>query len=420
MPLKILGLNHTTAPVEIREQVVFAGDEIGRALTAVCGLEGVDEAVLLSTCNRTEFYVMTDEPGHDRLAAWLHDAHNLDQSFSDSLFEMTDDDAIRHIFRVACGLDSMVLGEPQILGQLKDAYRDAEAAGTIGKRLGRLLQHSFSVAKKVRTDTEIGSSPVSVASAAVTLADQFFAGFKNHTAVLVGAGVTVELLAKHLTRKGIGRLFVANRNVGRARKLASQFGGFAVPLSELEGTLPEADILICSTASADPVVTTRQLKAAIKARKRRPIFAVDIAVPRDIEPGVAELDDVYLYTIDDLDRVVQEGQGNREAAAVDANRILDEEINRYLSIERSKQVAPVITALRDHADNLREEVLEQARRRMAQGADHDEVLEYVTAALMKKLLHTPSVRLRQAAERSDEETIDKARSLFGLDKDDQQ
>ena len=212
-------------------------------------------------------------------------------------------------------------------------------------------------------------------------------------------------------------MFVVNRSIDRAQKLASQYGGFAVPLSELEGTLPEADILICSTASADPVVTSRQVKAAIKARKRRPIFAVDIAVPRDIEPEVAELDDIYLYTVDDLDRVVQEGQGSREAAAVDANRILDEEIHRYLSIERSKQVAPVITALRDHADSMRDKVLEQARRRMAQGADHDEVLEYVTAALMKKLLHTPSVRLRQAAERSDEDTIEKARSLFGLDED---
>ncbi|MDH3747331.1 MAG: glutamyl-tRNA reductase [Gammaproteobacteria bacterium] len=418
MPLKILGLNHTTAPVEIREQVVFAGDEIRRALTAVRDLDGVDEAVLLSTCNRTEFYVNTENGGHERLSAWLHDERNLDPSFSGSLFEKNGDDAIRHIFRVACGLDSMVLGEPQILGQLKDAYRDAEAAGTIGTTLSRLLQHTFSVAKKVRTDTEIGARPVSVASAAVTLAEQFFAGFKQHTALLVGAGITVELLAKHLTRKGIGRLFVANRDLDRARNLASQFGGFALPLSELEGTLPEADILISSTASADPIISVQQVKAAIKARKRQPIFAVDIAVPRDIEAGVANLNDVYLYTVDDLDKVILEGQGNREAAAVDANRILDDEIGRYLSIERSKQVAPVITALRDQGEEVREQVLEQARRRLAQGANGDEVLEYATASLMKKLLHNPSVRLREAGESSDEALIQTARSLFGLDKDD--
>jgi len=417
MPLKILGLNHNTAPVEIREQVVFAGDEIGRALARVRDLQGVDEALLLSTCNRTEFYVMADDAGHEQLLKWLHNSKNLDPSFGESLFQLEDDEAIRHIFRVACGLDSMVLGEPQILGQLKDAYRDAQAADAVGKQLSRLIQHTFSVAKKVRTDTEIGSSPVSVAYAAVTLAQQFFAGFSQHTAVLVGAGVTVELLARHLTQKGIGRLFVANRDVERARNLAQQFGGFALPLSELAGTLPEADILISSTASAEPVVTFEQLKAAIRARKRRPIFALDIAVPRDIEAAVSTLDDVYLYTVDDLNKLVLEGQGNREAAAIDANRILDEEIRRYLSIERSKQVAPLITALRDQGDSIRKDVLEQARRRLAQGADVEEVIEYATAALMKKLLHNPSVRLREAGESSDDGTIRTARSLFGLDKD---
>ncbi len=417
MPLKILGLNHNTAPVEIREQVVFAGDEIGRALSHVRELGGVEEAVLLSTCNRTEFYVIADDTGQAQLREWLHDSKNLNPSFGDSLFQLDGDEAIRHIFRVACGLDSMVLGEPQILGQLKDAYRSAETAGTIGKQLSRLFQHTFSVAKKVRTDTEIGSSPVSVAYAAVSLAEQFFAGFSQHTAVLVGAGVTVELLAKHLTRKGIGRLFVANRDVKKARKLANRFSGFALPLSELEGALPEADILISSTASADPVVTFEQVKAAIKMRKRRPIVAVDIAVPRDIEAEVTTLDDVYLYTVDDLDKLVLQGQGNREAAAIDANRILDDEIARYLSIERSKKVAPVITALRDQGDAIRVVVLDQARRRLAQGADINEVIEYATAALMKKLLHNPSVRLREAGESSDEETIRTARTLFGLDKD---
>jgi len=417
MPLKILGLNHNTAPVEIREQVVFAGDEIGRALEHVRDLEGVDEAVLLSTCNRTEFYVITDDAGEARLREWLHDSKNLHPSFNESMFRLDGDEAIRHIFRVACGLDSMVLGEPQILGQLKEAHREAESARAAGKHLGRLFQHTYSVAKKVRTDTEIGSSPVSVAYAAVTLAQQFFAGFSQHTAVLVGAGVTVELLAKHLCRKGIGRLFVANRDVERATKLASKFGGFALPLSELEGALPEADILITSTASPDPIVSFEQVKAAIKVRKRRPIFAVDIAVPRDIEAKVSTLDDVYLYTVDDLDKVIIKGQGDREAAAIDANRILDDEIARYLSIERSKQVAPVITALRNQGDAIREEVMDQARRRLAQGADMDEVIEYATAALMKKMLHNPSVRLREAGESSDDETIRIARTLFGLDED---
>jgi len=418
MPLHILGLNHNTAPVEIREQVIYSGDDIARALAALVQLQGIDEAVILSTCNRTEFYLESDAGGLAALASWLKVDQSLSKDAEAALFTLNNEEAIRHLFRVACGLDSMVLGEPQILGQLKDAFRQAEQTATAGSRLKRLFHHTFSVAKKVRTDTEIGSSPVSVAYAAVNLANQFFAGFSKHTALLIGAGTTIELVARHLSGKGIGRLFVANRNFDRAQSIASQFDGFALPLSEIEGTLPEADILISSTASTEPIVTTEQMQSAIRARKRRPIFAVDIAVPRDLEAGIDKLDDVYLYTIDDLDKVIVEGQSNREAAAVDADRILVDEMQRYLSIERSKAVAPIITALRDHGDTLRHEVLEQARRRLAKGADPDEVLEFVTASLLKKILHQPSVRLREAGEQSDQPFIDTIRELFGLEKKD--
>ncbi|MCH8070408.1 MAG: glutamyl-tRNA reductase [Proteobacteria bacterium] len=418
MPLHILGLNHTTAPVEIREQVIYSGDDITRALGELVQLQGIDEAVLLSTCNRTEFYLETDDSGLLTLEFWLKSDQSLSQDAEAALFTLDNEEAIRHLFRVACGLDSMVLGEPQILGQLKDAFRQAERSATVGSQLNRLFHHTFSVAKKVRTDTEIGTSPVSVAYAAVNLANQFFAQFSKHTALLIGAGMTIELVARHLHNKGIGRMFVANRDFGRAQNIATQFDGFALPLSEIEGTLPEADILISSTASTEPVITTEQMQSAIRARKRRPIFAVDIAVPRDLEAGIGELDDVYLYTIDDLDKVITEGRSNREAAAVDANRILDDETQRYLSIERSKEVAPVITALRDHGDALRKEVLEQARRRLAKGADQDEVLEFVTSSLLKKLLHQPSVRLREAGEQSDQAFIDTIRELFGLGKND--
>ncbi|MDJ0918439.1 MAG: glutamyl-tRNA reductase [Woeseiaceae bacterium] len=417
MPLKILGLNHNTAPVEVREQVVFAGDELPAALKDVRQLEGVEEAVLLSTCNRTEFYIVADEAGSDRLQAWLTDSRGLGDVVRQSLFRKQGDDAIRHLFRVACGLDSMVLGEPQILGQLKDAYREAQSAGTTGSALTQVFQHSFSAAKKVRTDTEIGSSPVSVAYAAVDLAKQFFAGFEKHTALLIGAGVTVELVARHLRSKNIGRLFVANRSLERARALAHEFDGYALPLSELRGTLPEADIVITSTASPEPILTRADMKAAVKARKRRPIVAVDIAVPRDIEPSVSKLDDVYLFTIDDLDNMITESIGARAQAAIDADRILGDELARYLSVQRAKQVAPIITSLRDHAESIREEVMLQARRRLAQGVSEGEIVEYATAAVMKKLLHNPSVRLREAAESSDEALIKSAQTLFGIDKD---
>lgn len=379
-------------------------------------LDGVDEAVLLSTCNRTEFYVMTSDGGRERLQSWLRDDRKLDPSFGDSLFTVQGDEAIRHIFRVACGLDSMVLGEPQILGQLKDAFRHAQHTDALGPKLGLLFQHTFAVAKKIRTDTEIGASPVSVAFAAVNLANQFFAGFKKHTALLVGAGVTIELVAKHLHKRQIGRMFVANRNVDRARDLAGQFGGFALPLSEIEGTLPEADILITSTAATEPVITLQQVKAAIKARKHKPIFAVDIAVPRDIEASVGDLNDVYLYTIDDLDKVILKGQGDREAAAVEANKLLDEEIKRYANIERAKEVVPIIAALREMTESLCSEVNSQARRRLARGESAEDAVHYATAALMKKILHNPSVALRKAGEASDQDLIDAARDLFGLKK----
>ena len=417
MSLKILGLNHNTAPVEIREQVVYSGDEIAAALTRLREIEGVDEAVLLSTCNRTEFYIMSEGDGPLRLRDWLHDDRHLAAGFGDSLFTLEDNDALRHLFRVACGLDSMVLGEPQILGQLKDAFREAQQAGTVGRNLSRLFQHTFAVAKKVRTDTEIGANPVSVAYAAVSLAQQFFAGFTKHTAMLVGAGVTVELVAKHLKGKGIGRLFVANRSIDRARELAHRFGGFALPLSEIDGTLPEADILFTSTASPEPIITVEQMQAAIRQRKRKPIFAVDIAVPRDIEEAVADLDDVYLYSVDDLDNVILAGQDNREAAAVDAQKILDEEIRRYLSIQRSQEVVPVITAIRERGSDIRNEVLAQAHKRLAHGADSAEVVEYATASLLKKLLHNPSISLRKAGESQDQDLIEAAQQLFGVKKE---
>jgi len=417
MPLQILGLNHNTAPLELREQVVFAGDEIPRALSELKALQGVEEAVLLSTCNGTECYVIGEEVGRERLRDWLHDDRKLNDAFAESLFTLNEEEAIRHIFRVACGLDSMVLGEPQILGQLKDAYRHAQEAETLGSRLSRLLQHTFAVAKKIRTDTEIGTSPVSVAYAAVHLAQQFFAGFKKHTALLVGAGTTIELVARHLTGRGIGRLFVANRSIERAQAVASEFGGFALPLSEIAGTLPEADILITSTAATEPIITRKQMEVAIKARKHKPVFAVDIAVPRDIEPEVGELSDVYLYTIDDLDKVILEGQGNREAAAVEAQRLLDEEIARYASIERSKEVAPIIASIRETSEATRKEIAAKARRRLAKGESAEEAIEFATAALMKKMLHKPSVALRKAGETSDHDLIDSARRIFGIDDD---
>lgn len=418
MTLFACGVNHQSAPVSMRERIVFGPDELPRALSELHDCEGVKEAAILSTCNRTDLYLGLLAGGDAAVRDWFQGYHGLsDRDLARHMYIHEADRAVRHVMRVASGLDSMVLGEPQILGQLKDAFRHAQQANTLGRKLGLLMQHTFGVAKKIRTDTEIGASPVSVASAAVNLANQFFAGFTRHTALLVGAGVTIELVAKHLTKKKVGRLFVANRSVERAQELAGKLGGFALPLSEIEGTLPEADILITSTAATEPVITFEQMEAAVKARKRKPIFAVDIAVPRDIEPSAGDLSDVYLYSIDDLDKVIQEGQGSREAAAVEASRLLDDEIRRYANIERSKEVVPVIAALREQSQTVCDDVSAQARRRIARGESADDAIAFATASLMKKLLHKPSVTLRRAGEASDHELIDAARKLFGLDRD---
>ncbi|MAD91128.1 MAG: glutamyl-tRNA reductase [Gammaproteobacteria bacterium] len=417
MTLQIIGINHNTAPVEIREQVVFSGKDIVCALKSVVKLPGVSESILLSTCNRTEFYIIANIDCSEELHQWLINEKNLGQAFSNSIFTRSNDAAIRHIFRVASGLDSMVLGETQILGQLKDAFRQAQDVGTSKNKLGRLMQHTFSVAKKIRTDTQIGARPVSIASAAVNLANQFFAGFEKRTALLVGAGASVELLAKHLFNKNIGQLIIANRSIDQARKLARHFNGIAIPLSRIESTLHKADILICSTASPEPIIRVSHVESAIKKRKRELIFAIDIAVPRDIETGVGDLRDVYLYSIDDLDKVIKQGQGNRKAAAIEADMLIDEEIKRYLNIEWSKQAVPVIAALRDHCEGIRNEVNGLAQKRLVRGESPNDVIEYATAAIMKKILHEPSVTLRKAGEESNEELIAAAFALFSLKTD---
>ncbi len=417
MPLFILGINHNTAPVDIRERIVFDESDLPDALTATGSLPGVNESVIVSTCNRTEIVCHLENRAETGLVDWLNNYRGLDERLADCLFQARDEAAARHLFRVACGLDSVILGEPQITGQLKDAFRHAQSHGRAGPRLTRLFQHAFSVAKKVRTDTTIGSSPVSVAYAAVSLAHQIFARFEKHTALLVGAGETIELVARHLHGHKIGRLFIANRSLPRARALAAEFGGFALPLSELPGTLPEADILISSTASPEPLISAADMKRALELRKRKPVFACDIAVPRDIEPAVAEFEDVYLYTVDDLQGVINDGMQSRKAAADEAERIIEFELERFHNAERVLDAVPIIKSIRGRGEELKHEVLEQARRRLANTGDPEAALQFLASTLMNKMLHKPSERLRQAGEESDETIMLSARELFGLGDD---
>ncbi len=415
MSLTILGINHRTAPVEVREKLAFHPETIPSALRQLVELPSVDEAVLISTCNRTELYSHCGSPGVAHVREWLNGYHRMGEKANGCLYTFENNRAVTHAFSVACGLDSAVLGEPQILGQMKEAYRIAAEAGSAGPVLNSLFQQAFSVAKLVRTDTEIGTSAVSVAYAAVNLARQIFADFKQHTALLVGAGETIELTAQHLSGRGIGRMVIANRSIARAQKLAHEMKGFAIRLDEIPDHLADADMVISSTASPEPIITEEMVRAALKTRKRRPMFVVDLAVPRDVDPAVAEIEDIYLYTVDDLQGVIDENVKAREAAAAEARRIIDNEVQRFAQALRTRDAAPTIRSVRGHADEIRTAVTEQARRMLSSGRPPEEVLNFLGQTLTNKLLHHPSVSLRRAGEDGDEELLLAARRLFGLD-----
>jgi glutamyl-tRNA reductase len=416
MPLVVVGVNHRTAPVEVRERVVFDPARIPQALRELTDLPAVRESIIVSTCNRTELYCVTDQ-GEAALGEWLQRYHQLGSSIHHCLYRHDDMRAVTHAFAVASGLDSMVLGEPQILGQLKDAYRTAQDAGTTGPTLNRLFQAAFSVAKRVRTETQIGANAVSVASAAVSMAKTVFSSFDTRTALMVGAGETIALAARHLHADGLRRMIVANRSVDRARELAAEFQGFAISLEEIPSHLREADIVVASTASPNPIITRAMTANALRARKRRPMFMVDIAVPRDIEPEVAELEDVYLFTIDDLQSVVNENMEGRRQAAREADQLIAAEADRFEMKLRTRDAAPTIRRLRHQAEQARQHTLDQARHMLAAGRSAEEVLDFLSATLTNRLIHAPSQRLRDAAESGDDAVIEAITNIYHLDRD---
>lgn len=415
MTILAVGLNHKTAPVEIRERIAFGPDILVGALRSLTDHRQIDEGLILSTCNRTEIYCTVDSEGSDLVANWLGRFHGLDQErIEPYLYSRLDGDAVAHLLRVSSGLDSMVLGEPQILGQVKTAFQAASDSGATGKLLGRLFQHAFAVAKQIRTDTAIGNSPVSVAFAAVSLARQIFSDLSDQTALLVGAGETIELAARHLHQHGVGRIIVANRTVERAHALSMEVDGYAIALTELANHLPEADILIASTASPLPVLGKGTVERALKKRKHRPIFMVDIAVPRDIEPEVGELSDIYLYTVDDLKGVVEEGMRSRREAAEQAEEIVDFHTGEFLDWLRSLDAMTLIQDYRNRAEHLRDQVLAKALRQLEGGKPPEEVVGFLAHTLTNKLLHGPSARLRQAGREGQEELLEAANELFQL------
>lgn len=418
MPLLALGLNHQTAPLSLRERVALDAGQLPAALEALGALPGVEEAALLSTCNRTEIYAHVADGAEATVADWLAYRHGLPPAMlSTYLYEHRDAAAVRHLFRVATGLDSLVLGEPQILGQVKEAWQAARHSHRLKTPLDRLFQQSFSVAKRVRTDTRIGAHPVSVAFAAVRLARQVFSELDQATVLLVGAGDTIELAARHLVEARARRLLVANRTLEHAQALASQVGGYALPLTELARHLPEADIVISATAAREPVLRRDAVQAALKARRHRPMFLLDLAVPRDIEASVGELSDVYLYTVDDLEQVIEENRASRREAAAQAEAIIDLQVDHFMAWWQAQGRQDALRALRARGEAARDEALARAREQLAAGKDPAEVLGLLAHQLTNRLLHGPSSALRQAALDGDLDLLRAAERLY-VDRDD--
>ncbi|MCW8918380.1 MAG: glutamyl-tRNA reductase [Gammaproteobacteria bacterium] len=415
MTLLALGINHKTAPVEIRERVAFTPETLPQAFSELTATNGVHEVAILSTCNRTELYCGIEGEDGGMVRDWFSRFHNLKLADVEPYFYTHPDrHAVRHILRVASGLDSMVLGEPQILGQMKQAYSTANAAGTVGELLNRLFQHTFSVAKQVRTDTAIGASPVSVAFAAVSLSRQIFTDLSKHTALLIGAGETIELVARHLHESGVGRLIVANRTVERAHNLAQEFGGYAIALSEIPDHLHEADMVISSTASQLPILGKGAVESALKKRKHRPMFMVDIAVPRDIEAQVGELDDVYLYTVDDLQEIIQEGLRSRQEAAQQAEEIIDTQVTHFMNWLQSLGAVDTIRDYRMSIEAMREQVLQNALAQLQRGHPPEQAMQELARQLTNKLMHAPCSNLKQAGYDGRTELLLAARELFNL------
>ena len=418
MSLLVVGINHKSASLALRERVSFAPEQLEAALAQALREAALDEVAILSTCNRTEIFASAGnyEDGWRRALEWLSDYHGLPlDELRDCCYAYPERDALRHMMQVASGLDSMILGEPQILGQLKSAYAVANEAGSLGGELGRVFSHVFATAKQVRTDTAIGENPVSVAYAAVNLTGHIFADLSKTRALLIGAGETIELVARHLADKGVGEIVVANRTLSRARELAEQFRAEAVLLADIPEQLPRADIVITSTASQLPILGKGAVERALKQRRHKPILMVDIAVPRDIEAEVAELKDVFLYTIDDLKEIVDENRKSREHEARKADQIIAASVDAFYQQLRALDAVATVRALREKAEAMRDHELERAQRALAAGDAPEQVLAALARNLTNKWLHSPSSQMRRASADGRSEVIGWSRQLFELD-----
>ncbi|MCK8076506.1 glutamyl-tRNA reductase [Vibrio sp. 1CM2L] len=416
MSLLAVGINHNTASVELREKVAFGPDKLSEALKQLNANAHVNGSVILSTCNRTELYCDVKGVAKNKLIDWLSVFHQVSpEELKPSIYIHEEQAAIKHLMRVACGLDSLVLGEPQILGQVKQAYTDSRENKSVDASMEKLFQKSFSVAKRVRTETEIGGSAVSVAYAACTLAKHIFESIADSTVLLVGAGETIELVAKHLSANGCTKMIVANRTRERALGLAEEFGAEVISLNEIPDHLHRADIVISSTASPLPIIGKGMVETALKTRKHQPMLLVDIAVPRDVESQVGELNDAYLYSVDDLQSIVDGNIEQRKVEAIQAEAIVSEESAAFMSWMRSLQAVDSIRDYRKSANEIREELLSKSLQSLAAGGDPEKVLLELSNKLTNKLIHAPTRALQSAAEQGEPAKLMVIRQSLGLE-----
>jgi len=420
MSIVAVGINHKTAPVSVREKISFNPDALSTALQSMLDTVKCKEAVILSTCNRTELYLVQDETidiTQERLINWLEQYHNVPAStILPSLYIHQDQEAVNHMMRVACGLDSLVLGEPQILGQMKQAYGQAKAAGSMALVMDRLFQRTFGVAKQVRTETEIGASAVSVAFASVNLAKHIFANLEKVRVLLVGAGETIELVAKHLYENKVGKITVANRTIARAELMAEKFGGKAITLAQIPEQMALSDIVITSTGSTLPLIGKGMVEGALAKRKHQPIFMVDLAVPRDIEEQVADLEDVFLYTVDDLQSIIAKNMENRRKAAVEAESIVNTQANSFMSWLRGLNTQDTVVSYRKQCLEERDQLLKKAILQLEGDKDPAAIMAELATKLTNKFMHAPTSALQSAAQGGELDKLIYLRDIFDIDK----
>jgi glutamyl-tRNA reductase len=415
MTLIAFGINHKTAPVELREKVAFSPDAMVEALKSLALNTGADESVIVSTCNRTEIYAQAENLTGAAVTQWLAEFHQAKaDELSINSYVYQQDDAIKHIMRVACGLDSLILGEPQILGQVKQAFVSAKDSGVIKSDFERLFQQTFSVAKRVRSETEIGSNAVSVAYASVQLAKHIFSSLKKSNVLLIGAGETIELVAKHMHEQGVGSLSVANRTLAKAEAIAKPLGATTLTLTQIPNHLKDADIVISSTASQLPILGKGLVERALKDRRHKPMFLVDLAVPRDIEAEVCELDDAYLYTVDDLQQIVEKNLESRQHAALQAEQMIEQQAELYLQWQRGQTSIDVLRDFRQQSESQRDTLVAKALNQLADGKEAEQVIKELANKLTNSLIHAPTKALKKAAMQQDNKNMSLLQEALGL------